>query len=65
MIDDGGKELLGLIKGDASSVGVVEELFFADAAYGEVVCLGVGEHESRDAAMGIHGSILGEGDAYL
>ena len=65
VVDDGGKEFLGLFEGDVAAVGVVAELLFADVTHREIVCFGMGKHEARDAAMGIHGSILGEGDAYL
>ena len=64
-VDHRSKELLGLLKRDVAAVSVVDELLFVNLADGEIVCFGMGKHKARNAAVGAHGAILGEGDAYV
>lgn len=46
-------------------MGIVEKLVFADLADGEIPGLGMGEHQTRDAGMGLHGTTLREVDTNL
>ena len=65
VINEGSEKLCCLLARNVASVGIVGELLIADASHSEVTCFGMGKHESRHTARRIHGSILGEGDAYV
>ena len=64
-LEVGGEEAAEELEGKASAGGVIAELVFTDFTNGEITGLEMGEHQTRDTGMGLHGTTLSETDANL
>ena len=48
------------VRGEAATTGIVEQLVFADATDGEVMGVGMGDHQATYAGVWEHSTVLGQ-----